>query len=340
MRTVLGLDIGGANLKAANSAGEARSEAFEIWRAPADLATRLFNLIAHFPLAEVLAVTMTAELADCFATKAEGVAAILGAVGQAAGTTPVVVWQTNGEFTDLKSAVDRPQRVAAANWHALATWAGRLVPQGKSLLIDIGSTTTDIIPLQNGRPAARGLTDIDRLLHHELVYTGLRRTPLCAVADIVTVRGRSCRVAAELFATMLDVYLFSGMIPEDSADRNTADGRPATIPCAHDRLARMVCCDRDEIDLDEARSIARGFAEAQRRQLAVAIETVVTRDPGKLASIILAGSGEVLARKFLAEHPAACGVPIIRLAETLSPALAEAACAYAVAVLAQEHPQD
>jgi len=332
----LGLDIGGANLKAATSAGSACSDPFEIWRAPDELATRLKGLIGHVPPAELLAVTMTAELADCFSTKVEGVAAILRAVGEAAGGTPIVVWQTSGEFATPEQAVGRPMAVAAANWHALATWAGRLAPRGKALLIDIGSTTSDIIPLRDGRPVARGLTDLDRLLNHELVYTGLRRTPLCSVAEMVTVHGQPCRVAAELFATMLDVCLLLGIIPEDPSDRNTADGRPATIVCAHDRLSRMVCCDRDEIDLDEARSIAACFADRQRATLASAIDSVVSRDRDRLETVILSGSGEILAGRIVAEHPAAPDARIIRLADSLSPALAESACAYAVAVLAAE----
>src|SRR5262245_19892518 len=101
---VLGLDIGGANLKAATAGGAARSEPFEIWRAPADLSARLSDLIARFPPADVLAVTMTAELADCYATKREGVAAILHAVRPAARSTPVVVWQTTGEFAPAEDA--------------------------------------------------------------------------------------------------------------------------------------------------------------------------------------------------------------------------------------------
>jgi probable H4MPT-linked C1 transfer pathway protein len=332
----LGLDIGGANLKVAASNGAACSEPFEIWRAPGELAVRLQALIARFPAADALAVTMTAELADCFATKAEGVAAILAAVETAAGQTPVVVWQTTGEFAPLAEAARHPRVVAAANWHALATWAGRLVPAGKSLLIDIGSTTTDIIPLHNGRPVARGVTDLERLVNHELVYTGLRRTPLCAVAETVAVRGRPCRIAAEFFATMLDVYLLLGLIPENPADRQTADGRPATIACAHDRLLRMVCCDRDEIDLEEARSIARCFGDAQQTALASAIEDVVGRDRDLLDTVILAGSGAILATRIVAEHPVARHARIIRLAESLSPALAESACAFAVATLAIE----
>jgi probable H4MPT-linked C1 transfer pathway protein len=332
----LGLDIGGANLKTATSAGAARTEPFEIWRAPGELVKRLSDLIARFPPADVVALTMTAELADCFATKADGVRFIIEAVEEAAGSARIAVWLTAGEFAAPRSAVGRPRAVAAANWHALATWAGRLAPEGNALLLDIGSTTTDIIPLQDGRPVGLGSNDLDRLLNHELVYTGFRRTPLCAVANAVPVRGRPCPVAAELFATMLDVYLLLELAPESATDRNTADGRPATIACAHDRLARMVCCDHDEIELAEARSIARFFAEAQVRGLSSAVAAVVARDHEQFDTVIIAGSGESLARKIVAELPALQNARLVRLAEQLSPALAEAACAYAVAVLATE----
>jgi len=332
----LGIDIGGANLKAATSTGIARTEVFEIWRAPDQLAARLLALIAQFPPVNLLAVTMTAELADCFSTKTEGVAAIVAAVQDAAGTSPVAIWQTTGQFTTPADAILHPFTVAAANWHALATWAGRLAPRGRALLVDIGSTTSDIIPLQDGRPAARGKTDVDRLLNQELVYTGLRRTPLCAVANSVTVHGQPCPVAAELFATSLDVSLLLGLIPENATDRNTADGQPATIDCAHSRIARMVCCDQDEIELAEARLIAGYFFEAQKQQLSAAIDAVVARDAGKLGTVIISGSGVSLARKLLAENHTTQEARQVSLADVLSPDLAEAACAYAVAVLAIE----
>jgi len=338
--SVLGLDIGGANLKAATSTGIAKTEVFEIWRAPDQLAARLRSLIAQFPPADLLAITMTAELADCFSTKTEGVAAIVHAAQDAAGATPVAVWQTNGQFASPASAIKQPLSVAAANWHALATWAGRLAPRGKALLVDIGSTTTDIIPLQDGRPVARGQTDVGRLLNRELVYTGLRRTPLCAVANSVMLRNQPCPVASELFATTLDVCLLLGLIPEDAHDRNTADGQPATICCAYGRISRMVCCDTDEIDLAEACSIARSFFEAQRQQLSAAIDAVVARDDGRLETAIVSGSGASLARIFFAESHTTREARQVSLANTLSPDLAEAACAYAVAVLAAEASGD
>lgn len=92
---------------------------------------------------------------------------------------------TSGEFAEVQDAIELPQLVAAANWHALATWAGRAVPVGPALLIDAGSTTTDIIPLLNGIPCPQGFTDLQRLADPELVYTGVRRTPILLIVHHV-----------------------------------------------------------------------------------------------------------------------------------------------------------
>src|SRR5438552_12194660 len=103
-------------------------------------------------------------------------------------------------------------RAAAANWLALAAYAGRFAPTGTALLVDVGSTTTDLVPLLGGAPVPCGNTDAERLLHRELVYTGVRRTPLCALLGETG--------AAELFATTLDAYLLLEELPEDVTDRS------------------------------------------------------------------------------------------------------------------------
>src|SRR5262245_10659567 len=197
---VLGLDIGGANLKAAHSDGVARLVPFALWKAPERLAEELLGLIASMPASDALAVTMTGELCDCFASKREGVNAILDAVEGRAKS--VRVWTNEGAFVDVPTARHEALKVASANWLALATFAGRLVPQGPAILLDMGTTTTDIVPLVNGRPAPFGWTDTDRLYSRELVYRGWRRTPLAVVGDPA--------LAAELFATMHDVCVVLG----------------------------------------------------------------------------------------------------------------------------------
>src|SRR5207245_1315601 len=139
---------------------------------------------------------------------------------------------------------------------ALATYAGRFAPEGPALLIDVGSTTTDIVPLVDGKPVPRGRTDPERLKCGELVYTGVRRTPLCALL------GTS--VAAELFATSLDTYVILGHPAEDAADHGTADGRPATLKAARARLARMLGADWESFTENDAKALAR---QARDRQI-------------------------------------------------------------------------
>lgn len=335
-QTFVGLDIGGANLKAADAAATAVSETFEIWRAPQELAPRLQRLLDRFARVDGLAVTMTAELADCFETKNEGVKFILDAVEQGAGGKPVAVWLTSGRFATVAEARTVPRQVAAANWHALATWAGRFVPQGSAVLIDIGSTTTDVIPLRDGVPCPTGLTDIDRLLSGELVYSAARRTPVCAVADRVPLRGGQCPLAAEWFATMLDAYLILGWIPESPDDQGTANGRPATIEGASDRLARAVCCDRTELSAGELLAMAEFLAASQLGRIEAPMSRVLSRFEGPLDAAVVSGSGEFLARRVLDRGPATRGAHVISLADRLSSGVGEAACAYAVAVLAGE----
>ena len=178
-RSVLGLDIGGANLKAAHSNGVARLHPFELWKNPAGLSEALRELMRTLPVFDRLAVTMTGELCDCFETKRQGVQAILDAVESIRGAFPVRVWRNDGRFVEMAAARANPLGVAAANWLALATFAGRYLSSGAGLVIDVGSTTTDIVPMMESRPCPRGRTDPQRLRHRELVYTGVRRTPVC-----------------------------------------------------------------------------------------------------------------------------------------------------------------
>ena len=117
----LALDIGGANLKAAHSAGVCRTTAFALWRRPGELTAQLNALAAKMPPFDRLSVTMTAELCDCFTTRRAGVEHVLDAVESFADGRRVSIWSTQGRFVTCPEARDKPMDCAAANWHALAT---------------------------------------------------------------------------------------------------------------------------------------------------------------------------------------------------------------------------
>jgi probable H4MPT-linked C1 transfer pathway protein len=324
---VLGLDVGGANLKAAHTRGGARLRPFALWKDPVGLPGALRDLLRDWPPFDRLAVTMTGELCDCFESKRQGVHAILDAVAATAVAVPLRVWTTGGRFVDVAAARAAPLQAAAANWLALATWAGRHAPEGPALLVDVGSTTTDVVPLLDGRPVPAGRTDPERLRCGELVYFGVRRTPLCAVLF--------AEVAAELFATTLDACLVLGLLPEDPGDTGTADGRPATRAAAHARLARMLCADLETTTEQERRILAEHALAYLVHIIGSAVDNVPERLPGLPQTYVLAGSGEFLARMVLGRPMRPLGAArVVSVAELLGPDVSQAACAYAVAVLA------
>lgn len=339
VNVVLGIDIGGANLKAATADKRAVSVPFALWKEPQNLAAKLAELVAKFPDATEFAVTMTGELCDCYETKRQGVTAIVDAIEFAAAGTPVRIWGTDSKWHSPAEAKKSHLLVAASNWHALATFAGRFAPGPAALLIDIGSTTTDIVFLHHGEALdGVGLTDQDRLEEGMLVYTGVRRTPICALSIP--------RLAAEFFATTLDVYLVLGMIPEDPTDSETADGRPATIPYAIARLSRMLGGDTEITHELMVRYLAERLARRQRDLIADSarnmIGSMVGRSQGRLPSptlAIVSGAGEFLAREVISSK---IGEPPIRdirsLNDELGPKVSACAPAYALAVLATERP--
>jgi (4-(4-[2-(gamma-L-glutamylamino)ethyl]phenoxymethyl)furan-2-yl)methanamine synthase len=327
MLSILGLDIGGANLKAAHSSRVAHSRPFALWKHPDRLAVELRSIRAAMPAHDRIAVTMTGELCDCFASKRDGVLAIVQSVEEAAAGLPVDVWTSSGAFVDTSQICRHPSPAAAANWLALAHLAARFAEREPALLIDTGSTTTDIVYLNQGKPWPRGLTDRERLASGELVYTGIRRTPVCAVLGM--------EVAAEFFATMLDVYLWLQMWQENLHDIDTADGRPATRANAQARLARMLCADAADVPADEIDALAQRACDTQVAAVRGAVDRVLAGRANPRRAI-LAGSGDALGRLVWATHPLLLTQPLVSLADRLGRDLSDTACAYAVAVLAAE----
>jgi probable H4MPT-linked C1 transfer pathway protein len=288
MPATLAVDIGGANTKAAWLHGASLrtvSRPFEVWRDREGLAAVLRE-IATDP-ADAVAITMTAELSDAFRTKREGVAFVLDAAEAAFGNPSVLT--TAGELISVEEARARPWDVAAANW--MATALAVAGAHREALLIDVGSTTADIVPIVAGQVAASGQNDLERLLAGELVYTGVLRTNLATIASRVPVRGGWCPVASELFAISADVHLVLGHLEPEAYDCPTPDGRPATGEFARERIARLVCSDVEQLDEAEIDAIAAFLHAEQRRQIEEAARRVGPPD----GPVVAAGSGAFLA---------------------------------------------
>jgi probable H4MPT-linked C1 transfer pathway protein len=330
----IGIDIGGANIKVADGKGFAASHVFSLWKHPETLAQELRRLLAGSPPADHVVATMTGELADCFETKAQGVQSIVGALIDAVDNRHTRVYLTNGSFVTPQVAIRKPELAAASNWHALASYVARFAPQGSGLLIDIGSTTTDLIPLRDGAVVAQGTTDTERMIHGELFYSGVQRNPVCAIAHEVPYRDHVCSVAQEYFATTGDVYVILGDLAENPLDTHTADGRPATKANCRNRLARVICADSSIFNHRDAVTLAHAISEQQIRQIQAHIAAVVTRLGQPPSTIICSGLGEFLAKRLVKRMES--NAELISLTAKLGVAASLSAPAHAVAVLARE----
>lgn len=297
---IIGWDIGGAHLKLARvrdgTVVALRQVPCALWQGVDRLAAAIADGLAGWPMADRHAVTMTGELADIFADRAQGVRAILGVVAQRIDLSAIAVYASDGVFHSAESAADHPARVGSANWHASARLlAARL---GGGLLVDIGSTTTDIVPCRGGAVAAQGGDDAARLASDELVYRGAVRTPVMAVVQHVEIDGTRSGVMAEYFATMADVYRLTGELPEHADQHATADGRGKSVPESAARLARMVGRDAASAPEETWRRLACAIGQAQLRQLQDAAARVMSAAvlPSD-APLIGAGVGRFVAQQ-------------------------------------------
>ncbi|HEX9283654.1 MAG TPA: hydantoinase/oxoprolinase family protein [Gemmatimonadales bacterium] len=340
MSGLLGWDIGGVNTKAARVAGAAagrgrvlavRAAPYEVQRDPAALAPLLARLAAELDAGpgDAHGVTMTAELSQLFRTKRDGVGFVLDAVAAAFPHAEVRVWSVDGRWRTPDEARRDPLAVAAANWAATARLVSRSVRD--CLLIDTGSTTTDIIPIVGGEPAAAGRTDLERLREGELVYSGALRTPIEAIATSVPVGGRPTGVSAEGFALAGDVYLWRGQLDPVDYAVPTPDGRPATREFAGERLARVVCADRELLDAAATGAIADALWEAQVTRIRGAVDRVRARHPA-LEQAVVTGLGDFLAT----EAARRAGLEVTHLAGLLGPAARHAPAAAVALLLAAE----
>ncbi len=331
---MLAFDIGGANIKAAHQHGDVWTRPFALWKHPHELVNQLKKLAQSAPPFDQLAITMTGELCDCFPTKRDGVAHILNAIEQLARNRPVHVWQVDGCFVDPATACANPSLCSSANWHALATFIAHDYTKDLGLLIDTGSTTTDIVPFQDGQLACIGLSDTDRLTTGGLVYVGSERTSLMALGPDVNWRGKRCRLMAEHFATIADAILLADdAILERPDDHDTADGKPMTRHFATTRLLRIIGADTEMTDHVQTSKLATQFVDQAIKRITSSIKQVLPdHSPTR---IIISGSGESLA------HAAAKTVfpqtPIARLSDHIGPEASRAACAHALLQLHQFH---
>ncbi|PPA79646.1 MAG: Hydantoinase/oxoprolinase [ANME-2 cluster archaeon HR1] len=319
-KTVIGIDIGGANTKVASiDKSIAQLHYIPLWKdtglpeALQDIASKLNP--------DKVAIVMTGELADCFSNKEEGIRFIMKSVD--AAFPDALYLNNNGQFIDNNGDI---KSLAAANWMASALIAGK---DKDCIFADVGSTTTDLIPVKDGYPLA-GKTDFQRLGRHELIYSGILRTNIATILDRIDLYGTRYRVSSEFFAQTADVYLLLERIMSEDYTCDTADNEAKNKEDAARRLARVVCADTSEIDYVTITEIAQKVYKHQRNELSKALKFLSLKHG--IDHIVGAGLGEFLVQD-AAQHT---GLTCTIISEIYGTDISKVFPAYAVACLADE----
>ena len=276
---MIGIDVGGANLKIADKKG------VHIHYCPLWTGAPIADLLRPYAATgsnEPAAVVMSGELADCFANKLQGIGFIVNAVK---GVFPTAqFYGTDAAFHDGPVPA-----LAAANWLASADYLREAYPD--AVLLDIGSTTADIIPLPHFL-SLLGMTDLVRLQKGYLVYTGMLRTPVATLLSSVDLNGKRTPVSTEYFAASADAHLVLGHITPADYTCDTPDRKEKTRDASLRRLARVVCADLEEIGENGAREIAQAFWDRQKEIVCGAVSRA--KEESGASSVIVAGLGASL----------------------------------------------
>lgn len=336
----VGWDIGGAHIKAAvvNQQGvviNVQQQPCRLWQGLDQLEQAVATIMRLFQVVDAHHVmTMTGELVDLFPNRDQGVAQILNTMRQclANNKLSVYVGQQGILSIDQINAQHYPS-IASSNWLASAGYVAQSIQNG--LFVDIGSTTTDILLMQDSVVCAQGLTDFERLKSQELIYSGIIRTPVMAVVNTAYFKGEAIPLMAEYFATMADIYRITGQLDELHDQTETADGQEKTPQASARRLSRMIGWDFVETELPYWKSLAQNIRSQQLFQLQQGCERQLSRynRSGKLP-LIGAGVGRFLVRQLAANlgHPYLDFSDLFSLKSIAQTSMTAADCAPAVAV--------
>ncbi len=345
---VLGFDIGGANTKAAFTITRnsvvvktvVATEYFPIWKQPEKLRLVLRKLarkVAKSSRVDLVTATMTAELADSHKTKTEGVNSILNHLERTFPRNEVLVVDVEGRLRTVAEARAEPLTVAAANWAATGWLAAQLKPD--AIVIDVGSTTTSIIPVRGGKVSAEGKTDLEKLSLGELVYTGSLRTNIATIVDRMPTKKGVARVSSEVFAQSADVHLILCNISQSDYTVDTPDGKEKTREASLVRLARVVCADTDMLNEKALVDMAEHVYKAQVSQIAQALNQVANRMKMEKKELTAVVTG--LGRNFLARKAAqqAGFTKVADFGELMGGDVAKVSTAFATALMGASYVQ-
>mgnify|MGYP005685382799 CR=1 FL=1 len=296
---IAGWDVGGAHVKLAYVDADmlqVRQISCPLWKGISELTSILPSLLANLPSQiHTHHVTMTGELVDCFSNRQQGVKAIIEAFNQIL-VGKIKIFSRYGLVSQQQACVE-PHSVASMNWIASA----RAVAEhhANAVLVDIGSTTTDILRIRNHQPELQAFTDFDRLRSGELVYTGIVRSCVNTLAETVIFKSQQVPMMAENFAATADIYRILNKLPAHADLGNTMDGQAKNEQASLVRLARMIGLDYEHKDYFDWYAVAEHLMDKQKQKIKQQLQK--HNNDEQISMLVAAGVGRFLVEEIATE---------------------------------------
>ncbi|MBU7024567.1 MAG: hypothetical protein HXS40_10420, partial [Theionarchaea archaeon] len=207
---VMGIDIGGKNVKYTVLIPEDGKYLVNSGIIPSmfmkmELEHILTQLLTHVP-EDTSCVGVTMSFPVGYRDFQEGVKEVVRMLVSCPESTPVMLVDFEGNLWSLRDSLSQdPVRFSASNFFGSAFLASKVCDN--SIMMDTGSTSTDIICIKKGCPVllGRDTSNLKRNSTGEMTWTGIVHTLVSSLTHLVPLRGRLVR-ASPSGATANDVY--------------------------------------------------------------------------------------------------------------------------------------
>lgn len=295
--THLGIDIGGAHLKVIGIDKNNKVQFVDysncrIWEDIRLLKEKFVCLSKTFGNESIkCGITMSAELCDNFKSRKHG-ALIL--------TEKCKHLKFNNFFyvKSSKTFLKEPKfkELISMNWHSV----GRLFEKKveNAIIVDFGSTTTDLICIKNKKLVNKFFDDFSRINNFELLYTGFTRTPIFGITNEICIGKNKLKIIPEFFSNTSDVYRILKKLKRKIDIDITADRSQKTIKDSFRRLSRSFGFDYHNKYQVKLKQICNEISSTQLNQIMNAVKKLEDRFSMKNFTVISSGIGQEVLSDF------------------------------------------
>lgn len=279
MKRYLGLDIGGAHIKIAVMSTSESGRTWQVDCIPvrADKFAASLDQILSMLVGEHLVDVTIASQTACllYDDIHQGTTTIMQTLARYSTRNPTLAVDVCGNLYPINNVAQAPERFVCSNVAVTASLVAKLC--SNALVLDMGSTSTDLIPIVDG--TFEELLPTARLLSSAVLYLGVIRTPLQAVVSHLPYQGELLPVVGETIAAVADALVLTEDVSIDQYTMPTWDSGTKDVAGCTRRLAKLIAMNTHNFPQQAATFMAQYVREELLHKVVAAMYKVISKNP-------------------------------------------------------------